>query len=206
MTFAQAATLPTAGLTALRALEKGGLLLNKRVLITGSTGGVGHFALQLARLGGASVVGAIRDARNAALVREAGADSVIVGDDLASARTSGPYDLIIDLVGGKTLESAIPRLSTGGTCVIAGASASPSATIDFGTLIRTGRTTLYVLNMYAELESRPRSEDLAWLAQLVARQQLQTKVEVEATWHDVGEVAQRLLQRQFTGKAVLHLA
>ena len=206
VTFAQAATLPTAGLTALHALEKGGLLLNKRVLITGSTGGVGHFALQLARLGGAYVVGTIRDARHEALVREAGADEVIVGDDLASARTYGPYDLIIDLVGGKTLESAIPRLSTGGTCVIAGASASPSATIDFGALIRTGRTTLYVLNMYAEFESRPRSEDLAWLAQLVARKQLQTPIEVEASWHDVGEVAQRLRQRQFTGKAVLHLA
>src|SRR6187200_2376491 len=53
VTFAQAATLPVAGLTALRALEKGGLLLHKRVLITGSTGGVGLFAHQLARQSGA---------------------------------------------------------------------------------------------------------------------------------------------------------
>lgn len=206
VTFAQAATIPTAGLTAFRALQKGGLLLNKRVLITGGTGGVGRFALQLARLSGAYVVGTVRHARNEALVREAGADSVIVGDDLSEAGDSGPYHLILDLVGGKTLESAIPRLSTGGTCVIAGASASPSATIDFGALVRTGRTTLYVLNMYAEFDSRPRSEDLAWLAQLVAEQQLRTPIEVEASWHDIGEVAQRLLQRQFTGKAVLHLA
>ena len=49
VTFAQAATLPVAGLTALYALDKGGLLLHKRVLITGSTGGVGLFAHQLAR-------------------------------------------------------------------------------------------------------------------------------------------------------------
>ena len=62
VTFAQAATLPIAGLTALRALEKGGLLLNKRVLITGSTGGVGLFAHQLARLSGAYVVGTARQA------------------------------------------------------------------------------------------------------------------------------------------------
>ena len=140
------------------------------------------------------------------VVREAGADEVIVGDDLSEAAAYGPYHLIIDLVGGKTLESAIPLLATGGTCVIAGASASPSATIDFGALVRTGRATLYVLNMYAEFDRRPRSEDLAWLAQLVAEQQLQTSIEVEASWHDIGEVAQRLLQRQFTGKAVLHLA
>ncbi len=57
VTFAQAATLPTAGLTALCALEKGGLLLHRRVLITGSTGGVGRFAHQLARLSGASIGG-----------------------------------------------------------------------------------------------------------------------------------------------------
>jgi len=197
VTFAQAATLPTAGLTAFRALQQGGLLLNKHVLITGSTGGVGRFALQLARLSRAYVVGTVRHTRH---------ETVIVGDDLAPARAYGPYHLIIDLVGGKTLESAIPLLATGGTCVIVGWSASPSATIDFGALIRTGRATLYALNMYAEFDSRPRSEDLAWLAQLVAEQQLQTSIEAEASWHDIGEVAQRLLQRQFTGKAVLHLS
>jgi NADPH:quinone reductase-like Zn-dependent oxidoreductase len=205
VTFAQAATIPTAGLTAFRALEKGGLLLNKRVLITGSTGGVGHFALQLAKLSRAYVVGTVRNTRHEALVREAGADEVIVGDDLSSARAYGPYHLVIDLVGGKTLESALSLLATGGTCVIAGASASPSATIDVMGLIRTGRATLYALNMYAEFDSRPRSEDLAWLAQLVAEQQLRTPIEVEASWHEVGDTAQRLLQRQFTGKAVLHI-
>jgi NADPH:quinone reductase-like Zn-dependent oxidoreductase len=60
--------------------------------------------------------------------------------------------------------------------------------------------------MYAELHRRAASEDLARLAQMVAEQQLRTPIEVEASWHDIGEVAQRLLQRLFTGKAVLHLA
>lgn len=206
VTFAQGATIPTAGLTAFRALQKGGLLLNKHVLITGSTGGVGQFALQLARLGGASVVAAVRQVHQEKMVRELGADEVIVGDDLSSGRGYGPYHLIVDLVGGKMLESAIPQLSTGGTCVVAGGSASSSATIDFMSLIRTGRTTIYVLNLYTEFDYRPRSEDLAWLAQLVAEQKLRTSIEVETSWHDVGEVAQRLLRRQFTGKAVLHLA
>jgi NADPH:quinone reductase-like Zn-dependent oxidoreductase len=114
--------------------------------------------------------------------------------------------LIIDSVGGKTLESALPLLATGGTCVTLGWTASPSVTINVSNLILTGRTTLYGLGMYAELDSRARSEDLAWLAHMVAKKQLQTPIEVEACWHDIGEVAQRLLQRQFTGKAVLHLA
>ncbi len=128
VTSAQAATLPTAGLTALRALEKGGLLLNKRVLITGSTGGVGLFAHQLARQSGAYVVGTARQARNEALVREAGADEVIVGDDLEPARAYGPYHLIIESLGGKALESALSLLAPGGTCVTLGWSASPEAT------------------------------------------------------------------------------
>src|ERR1700737_3422212 len=193
VTFAQAATLPIAGLTALHALEKGGFLLNKRVLITGSTGGVGLFAHQLARLSGAYVVGTARQARHEALVREAGADEVIVGDDISPARAYGPYHLIIESLGGKALESALSLLAPGGTCVTLGWSASPSgtATIDVRNLVQTGGTTLYALNLAEE-----KSEDLAWLAQMVAEQRLRTPIEVEDSWHEIGDVAQRLLQRQ----------
>ncbi len=60
VSFAQAATLPIAGLTALRAVEKGGILWQQRVLITGATGSVGDFAVQLAHSAGAYVVGTAR--------------------------------------------------------------------------------------------------------------------------------------------------
>jgi NADPH:quinone reductase-like Zn-dependent oxidoreductase len=206
VTFAQAAALPVAGFTALCALEKGGFLLNKRVLITGSTGGVGLFAHQLARLSSAYVVGSARHAHNEALVREAGADEVIVGDDLSPARAYGPYDLIIESLGGKTLATALSLLAPGGICVTIGWSASSEATIDVMNLVRTSRTTLYGLIAGTEPGSRTRAEYLARLAQLVARHQLKTYIEVEASWLEIGDVAQRLLQRQFTGKAVLHLA
>lgn len=205
VTFAQAATLPVAGLTALCALEKGGLLLRKRVLITGSTGGVGLFMHQLVRQCGAYVVGTVRHARNEALVREAGADEVIVGDNISQARAYGPYHFIIDSVGGKTLASALSFMTRGATCLTLGWSASPEVTIDVRELIHTGRTTLYGLNMMEELNHHDVSEDLAWLAQMVAKQQLKTSIEVEASWNEIGDVAQRLLQRQFTGKAVLHI-
>src|SRR5581483_1120751 len=76
VTFAQAATLPVAGLTALHALMKGGLLLERPVLITGATGGVGDFALQLARLSGARAVAHIRHAEQEAEVKEAGAEAL----------------------------------------------------------------------------------------------------------------------------------
>ncbi|MBV9280345.1 MAG: alcohol dehydrogenase, partial [Chloroflexi bacterium] len=85
VSFAQAATLPVAGLTALRALEKGGLLVGHSVLVTGASGGVGHFACQLARLSSARVVGAVRQQASEGAVRDAGAHEVVVGEDLAGA-------------------------------------------------------------------------------------------------------------------------
>ena len=59
--------------------------------------------------------------------------------------------------------------------------------------------------MYVELARRPAAEDLARLAGMVADGLLRAPIEVDASWHDIGETAQRLLDRQFTGKAVLHL-
>src|SRR5882724_5721342 len=82
VTFSQAATLPVAGLTALHALAKGGLLLGRRVLVTGATGGVGDFAVQLARLAGAHVTASARRAEQSAAVRALGAHDVTVGDEI----------------------------------------------------------------------------------------------------------------------------
>jgi NADPH:quinone reductase-like Zn-dependent oxidoreductase len=92
--------------------------------------------------------------------------------------------VLIDSVGGKTLASALSLLATGGTCLTLGWSASPEVTIDVRELIRTGRTTLYGLNMMEELNRRGASEDLAWLAQMIAKQQLKTSIEVEASWRN----------------------
>ena len=67
VSFEQASTLPVAGLTAFRALELGGFVLGRRVLVTGASGGVGRFAIQLAKLGGAHVTAVAR--RTAGLAR-----------------------------------------------------------------------------------------------------------------------------------------
>ena len=74
ISFEQAATLPVAGLTALRSLEQGGFVLGKRVLVTGASGGVGHLAIQLAHLAGAHVTGMARRTQG---LRELGADEVL---------------------------------------------------------------------------------------------------------------------------------
>jgi NADPH:quinone reductase len=205
VSFAEASTLPTAGLTALRALAKGGLLLGERVLITGSTGGVGLFAHQLASSSGAFVVGTCRQAGHEAVVRALGADEVVVGEDISAARAHGPYHLIVESLGGAALARAMTLLAPGGTCVTLGWSASPQVSLDLREFLATGGGSLYGLRMYNELQNRPARDDLDVLARMVARQQLRIPIEAEGTWDDIGDIAQRLLDRKFTGKAVLHL-
>jgi NADPH:quinone reductase len=76
--FEPAASLPIAGLTALRALRQGGAVLGRDVLVTGATGGVGQVAIQLARAAGARVTAQVSAPERAAEAREAGADAVVV--------------------------------------------------------------------------------------------------------------------------------
>src|SRR5438552_12432363 len=100
---AEAATLPVAGLTALHALRQGGLLLGRKVLVDGASGGVGHLACQLAAAAGAFVWGHIRREEHRAAVSEWCGDRVALGRDLAAAKPHGPFRLILDSLGGPAL-------------------------------------------------------------------------------------------------------
>jgi NADPH:quinone reductase-like Zn-dependent oxidoreductase len=124
VTDAQAATLPTAGMTALRALEVAGLVLGKRVLVTGATGGVGRIAIQLARESGAHVTALARDAAAAqGLLRGLGAADVV-------ETITGDFDVIIDGVGGATFGLAIEHVASRGV-VINIATQSEDETVTF---------------------------------------------------------------------------
>jgi NADPH2:quinone reductase len=202
VTFAQAATFPVAGLTALHALERGGPLLGRRVLVTGATGGVGDFAVQLARLGGAHVTASARRAEQAPALRALGAHDVIVGDEIP---LTPKYDLIVDSVGGRTLGTALAALARGGVCVTLGVSASAEVTFDARAFFATGRTRLYGFYLFSELGTEPASVGLRQLAQLVAAGRLTPHVSLERPWTEIAAVAQDLMARRFPGKAVLTL-
>lgn len=203
VSFEQAATLPVAGLTALYTLEKGGGLLGHNVLVTGASGGAGHFGVQLARLSGAHVVALVRREENEELVREAGAHEVAVGEDAGNAGAFGPYHLILESVGGKVLGDAVGMLATGGICVAFGTSGAAETSFDVRSFYLVGGARLYGFILFHEVLAHPASDGLAQLAGLVAEGQLRPHVSVEASWEKVGEVAQRLLDRGYTGKAVL---
>jgi NADPH:quinone reductase len=202
VTFSQASTLPVAGLTALYALAKGGLLLGRRVLITGATGGVGDFAVQLARLAGAHVTATVRRSEQVADVHALGAHEVTVGDEISA---SPKYDLILDSVGGKTLGGALGALERGGTCVTFGVSATSEVTFDARNFFVAGRTSLYGFYLFTELSQEPAGVGLRCLANLVATGQLTPHISVERTWKDIAQVAQDLMARRYPYKAVLTL-
>ena len=206
VTDAVAATLPVAGLTALHALRQGGLLLGKKVLIDGASGGVGHLACQLAAASGAIVHGHLRNPLFQGMVAEWCGPRTIVAPDLTAAKPFGPFDLILDSVGGSALGAALSMLRPDGICVTFGVSEAPTSTFESRTFFTTGGTRLYGLALFHELSRvEPASQGLALLAGLVARGLLNPRVEIETKWTEVGTVARRLLERGFMGKAVLHV-
>ena len=205
VSYAAAATLPVAGLTALYALEFGGQLLGRKVLVTGASGGVGIYALQLARLSGATPVALIRQARFEAAVRKAGAAEVVIGDRAAGAASYGPFHHILDSVGGAVLADCLTMLAAGGSLVSYGVSAGEQATIDAAAFFRAGRTRYHGLALFSEFGRRPAGDGLEVLAGLLESGRLVPQIEVEASWSEFGTIAQRLLDRDFSGKAVLHV-
>lgn len=205
VSFAQAATLPVAGLTALYALAQGGFLLGKSVLVTGASGGVGHLGCQLARQAGARVVASVRSAERSALAKEAGAHEVAVGADLSAAAAFGPYDMILESVGGRSLANALTMLAQDGICVLYGVSESPDVSFEARRFMMTGGASLYGLILFHEIKRRPASQGLTQLLRLVEDKQLHPAIEVEASWTQIAEIANRLYDRKIAGKAVLRV-
>jgi NADPH:quinone reductase len=201
--FEQAATLPVAGLTALYGLEKAGSLLGRKVLVTGGTGGVGHMAIQLARAGGARVVATVRAASKAAIVERAGAHDVIVSEDPSALRGHGPYDVVLDGVGGPALGVAMTCLGKDGTCVVYGSTAAPDVTFQAPAFYPIGGATLYGFILFHELRGAPAGAGLTRLATLIVEGKLRPLIDVVAPLERVSELAKALMDRSFSGKAVV---
>lgn len=203
VSFAQAAALPAAGLTALHGLGHGGLLAAKRVLITCGTGGVGLYAVQLAHLSGARVTATLGDPEHEALMEEYGADHVIVGD-VRAAGEFGPYHLVMAAVGGTMLERALDFLRTGGACVLYETAEAHAATIDERAFVERGARLQGVV-LFDEVRREPAAEGLHRLLSLVAANALQPHVEFEASWTEISALSRQILDRNSIGRAVLQL-
>jgi NADPH:quinone reductase len=200
---AQAATLPVAGLTALYALEIGGPLIGRRVLVTGASGGVGRFAVQLAKRGGAHVTAVSASAERAEGLAELGADEIV--HELTGE--GDRFDVIVEGVGGDTLSAAIRRVAPRGTVVSFARSDEADVVFPTSALFRDAPgASVQGLYVFPELTHRAGGgADLARLAALVARGELDTQIDREASWREAGDALEAPLDRRIAGKAVLHV-
>ncbi|MFF9315374.1 zinc-binding dehydrogenase [Streptomyces sp. NPDC014748] len=194
--FVRAAALPVAGLTALRALRRAAVAPGHRVAVTGASGGVGHFAVQLARLQGAEVVAVVGDPARGAGLTELGAGQVV--SDPADIAT--PVDVLLDQVGGPLLARLLERMADDGTVISIGAASGLDTPLAPYRLVEK-RLTLIGIQAGGRTGA-----DLEHLARLVAEDRLRVSASRVADWRSAGELAEDVVARRVRGKAVLTLS
>jgi NADPH:quinone reductase len=199
VSFAQAATLPVAGLTALRALRLGGTLLGRRVLVTGATGGVGQIAVQLAARSGAHVVGTTRHPEWGSSLTRSG--DVHLTSDLDGLE--GPFDLILESVGGESLTKSLKLVGRDGIVVLFGNSSGQESSVSFASFAGKPHARLYAFFVYESGEPPTFGEDLALLAREIGDGRLEPEVGLEASWRDPIAALDALRERRMVGKVVL---
>ena len=195
-----AATLPIAALTVVRAIEIAGSMIGKRMLVTGGTGGVGQFAIQLGRLAGAAVTAVSSRRAQWDLLRELGAREVVAAiEDATNA-----FDLVLESVGGSSLAAAIDRVARGGVVVTIGNSSEEDTTFNARTLYAKGGASIYGLLIFEEVESRRvGARDLERVMSLVQSGELRAPIEVRRSWTELPAVLDEMQRRAYSGKAVL---
>lgn len=203
VSYAHAATLPVAGLTALKALDIIGPVLGRSVLVTGASGGVGRFAVQLAALAGARVTAVSSSAERARGLKELGAAEVLTELE----PEGGEFDAIVEGVGGRSLAAAIQRVAPFGAIV--SFASSDQAPVEFPTRSLFGRAPgarLHGLFVFAQLQREGSGgRDLARLLSLVAGGQLDCSIDRDDSWRAAAAAIEALLDRRVAGKAVLHI-
>ncbi|MEV4753703.1 zinc-binding dehydrogenase [Micromonospora sp. NPDC049559] len=197
-----ASALPAAGVTALRALRRLGPVLGRRVLVTGASGGVGRFAVQLAALAGAHVVASVGGPERGEGLREIGASEVVVG----LADVTAPVSGVLENVGGRSLAEAFGLVEPGGRVLSVGMASREPTTIDFEReRLRGGDRSIEPFVVGHPIHGERFGADLGYLVGLLARGRLDPQVGWRGPWERAGEAAEALLGRRVRGKAVLDI-
>ncbi|MER5583672.1 zinc-binding dehydrogenase [Streptomyces asoensis] len=186
----------SAGVAALRSLRAAGLGPDKTVLVTGASGGVGRFAVQLAARAGAHVIASVGSAARGKGLAEAGADDVLIG--LEGLRR--PVDVVIDSVGGPQLVAAWNLLSPGGGVQSVGWTSGEAAVFPpYATVGPAKSLTSFVIEGDV-------GADLAVLTELAAEGALTVEIGWQGSWDRFDEASRALRERRVSGKAILTVA
>jgi NADPH:quinone reductase-like Zn-dependent oxidoreductase len=210
ISFEQAAGIPVAALTALQGLrDKGQLQAGQRVLINGASGGVGTFAVQIAK-GLGAVVTAVCSARNVEMVRGLGADRVV--DYTKEDFTAGPerYDLLYDLVCNHSYAERRRILNESGICVMAGVGGTGSP---LGSVARKLGSSLYSYlrsrstdQKFLTYMARLNANDLNFIADLIAAGKVTPVVDRTFPMSETPDAVRYLETGRARGKVIVSVA
>jgi NADPH:quinone reductase-like Zn-dependent oxidoreductase len=205
LSFEQAAVVPVSGLTALQGLRAGRLEAGQRVLIIGASGGVGSYAVQLAKGQGAEVTGVCSTGK-LELVRSLGADHVIdyAAEDFAARPAR--YDLILDIGGNSTLSRLRRALEPRGTLVIVGGEAGGKVTGGFGRSLRAPLLSPFVGQRLTMLVNKETSRDLEPLRELIDDGKLTPSIDMTFPLDQAQEAMRRLEAGEVRGKLAISIA
>lgn len=192
----EAAAVPLAGLTALQSLKKGGIQAGQQVLVIGASGGVGSFAVQIAKAYQATVT-AVCSGRNVAMVRQLGADRVIDYEQEAVLPQSSAYNLILDAHGHMPFSKARKALHSGGQFI----TTLPSAENIFWLLAQklVGDKGLHII------ATKVNPTDLGELSRLIEESKLKSVIDSVFSLDDIDEAHRKSETGHVSGKIVIKI-
>jgi NADPH:quinone reductase-like Zn-dependent oxidoreductase len=206
MTFEQAAAVPVAAITALQGLrDKGKIQSGQKVLVNGASGGVGTFAVQIAKSFGTEVTG-VCSTRNVDLVRSIGADHVI--DYTKEDFTNGTqrYDLIFDLIGNHSFSERRRVLNPNGICVMAGVGGAgwhDGMGMRLAGELNAYVRSRFVCEKFVAYIAAFNKADMTILADLIQSGKMRPIIDRTYTLSDVPAALQYLEQGHARGKVVI---
>jgi NADPH:quinone reductase-like Zn-dependent oxidoreductase len=192
---ARAAALPLAGITALRLLRTAGSLAGRRVLLTGASGGVGHYVTELAVGAGAEMTAVTATPVRGERLAELGATVV---HEVATAQ--GPFDVVLESTGGPDLPLALSKVRPGGLLVWFGQASRTPVTLDFFELLGGPERVTIQHFHYA---GAPYGSDLSALVRLVEQGRLHPEIGRVTDWAQTADTLVDLRERRIRGKAIL---
>jgi NADPH:quinone reductase-like Zn-dependent oxidoreductase len=202
-TFEQAATVPTSGSTAFQGLrDVGEVQPGQKVLIIGAAGGVGSFAVQIAKAFGAHVTGVCSTSK-VDLVRSIGADEVIDYTVEDFGETGQRYDLILDVAGNRSVSHLRRALAPRGTLVIVGGEGGGRWFGGIDRQLRASMLSPLVSQKLGTFISKPNGEDLVVLRELIEAGKLTPVIDTTYPLSDVPEAIRHLEEGHARGKVVI---
>ena len=201
-TFEQAGTVPISGFTAIQAVrDVGRVLPGDKVLVIGASGGVGTYAVQIAKAFGAEVTG-VCSTRNLEMVRAIGADHVVDYTSEGITDTGQRYDVVLDTAGNRPISELIRALTPDGTLVIVGGSGGPML-MGFGRTIKALILSPFVSQTVRQFLSATTQEDLIALSELIEAGKVSPVIDRTFALREAAEAIAYVGERHTQGKTVI---